>query len=667
MTTDTIKDLEESPVLLQDEEAQELTFQEVIPQESPLQEVIPQESTLQAVVAQESILQAVVPQESLLQNVVPQETSMQDEVPPNSLAEEVGTLSGGKLLRDEQMATKLRRVQEVCRRLKLQEQKEREMLLQLEKGTSSPDDSSWEQYAFQENIEEDIESQNFESNVSWTSVTSDGDEDPLKRHSEVDSESSLDPLRTAVDGLMLVPSISDLSLSDDFVIEHVVSQKSFAPGGPVIQTESDSELSSESQSADLSELQSGHSLQKVEVDNEKEDTSSSIESVAQTPIITKQSQISFLNQFFSMNTIYSQAEQQISKPTDTKLIIKNFITVLITNVIDGLNHDQLLRTQLDKNKLISGLLDGMEQLIEVANLNRALNQLMVEHYLLTKNKRALEELSDRDRLSYQERYSKGLASVALGEDRVALIKVKVGKLTTKAQLELNNAMYAALGTEHHLEQTVRQVLIRSDSENDLLKRLVARELRLMQHYRREVGDNRYLLIIQKHNLAKLEEEIKELGYVDDHVSMDDFLCLQSKLQGIERKVEDRNAELKMMRAKYHKELTQGQHNREKMLALQHRLIFRRDQLAKRNIKKTELRNQLYLAKIQRKSIRAKTNELVFQGGIISMPSLMYDYDRTQVYIQETRERVAGLKETVQSLIQRISFVCQKDTNSSINY
>jgi len=69
-----------------------------------------------------------------------------------------------------------------------------------------------------------------------------------------------------------------------------------------------------------------------------------------------------------------------------------------------------------------------------------------------------------------------------------------------------------------------------------------------------------------------------------------------------------------------------------------------------------LRKRLYLVKLERIKMRQQTRELTYQGGILAMPSLMYDYDKTVERLKEKQESVAKLRETLKALQRRVDQV-----------
>jgi len=98
------------------------------------------------------------------------------------------------------------------------------------------------------------------------------------------------------------------------------------------------------------------------------------------------------------------------------------------------------------------------------------------------------------------------------------------------------------------------------------------------------------------------------------------------------------------------------HNREKALALAEKFEVRKSLLKNAIEKQRFLRKRLYLVKLERIKMRQQTRELTYQGGILAMPSLMYDYDKTVERLKEKQESVAKLRETLKALQRRVDHV-----------
>lgn len=96
------------------------------------------------------------------------------------------------------------------------------------------------------------------------------------------------------------------------------------------------------------------------------------------------------------------------------------------------------------------------------------------------------------------------------------------------------------------------------------------------------------------------------------------------------------------------------HNHEKTLSLVYRLEEEQNKLYTIEKKQRQLRETLYKVKLERSKMRKEIKDLTFHGGLLAMPLLMHDYDRTVEQIAAKQKNVKILKETVRSIIQRIA-------------
>ncbi|XP_020801146.1 uncharacterized protein LOC110178285 isoform X2 [Drosophila serrata] len=512
------------------QESKESPQQDVVPQESPQQDVAPPELPLQAVVPQESLQQDVKPQEAPQQEVITQEASQQDVRPQQSLLNDVtfeelslhdvaieeslvqdsvpreSSQPDMKLqkssVKDQRLAEKKRQVQAACLRLKqqeLKEKKEREELLKaIQKDISQYEteksDSSTIYTTSEATLkvnecdvqEEDEEKMMLEESESSSSVAS------PKELSDLDSEDFDDPMRKKVHDLMLVPSLSDFSVSEDRVVKPVMSMKSFASSMHLIRTETDS-LESESESDSMESRTSNFEPERVGGSSEliaASPMSVDIQEIEFDEIQPVKKSIEFAE--FPIDVFVRESSIVVEDPyiDETITIVNDFFNLLMRKVIADEDPNEVKRNKLDKNKLHKGISDCVAQYLEVAAMNKIFNDLMAEHYRLNKNIRVLAELSEEENMSYYKRYRIAMDSVGHAEERVAMAKALAHRVIVKAQLELTSGVHSALGTEHRFEQDVRHILVRPDSETDLLKRLIDRELRWMHRHRVEISYKR---------------------------------------------------------------------------------------------------------------------------------------------------------------------------------
>ncbi|BFG05316.1 uncharacterized protein DMAD_04073 [Drosophila madeirensis] len=340
--------------------------------------------------------------------------------------------------------------------------------------------------------------------------------------------------------------------------------------------------------------------------------------------------------------------------TEVLSIIRTFLKDLIDTLVhksETINVDQLIRSRCDKGKLMEELINATTDFYFEKHGNIFLQARIVEYYKRNKNMRVFSRLSPIDIRNYSMRYLEALQQLELAKKRFATAKQMSSFLMSKVYLQLYHAQANATCSETHLEQTVRHYLSARDSEP--IKRLVDRGLRLMAVKRNEISDTRLVLITMKHTLGRLANKIKQLERVGEDLSINDFISIQNQVVTMDKKIEERNIELKKLRCKYQVDLHLIQHNREKALALADKLQQSKAALHKLLDKQHEMREKLYRVKVNHTKLRKQQKDLSCQGGILTMPSLMYEYDNTVEGLQVKRGSVFKLRETMKNLNRRI--------------
>ncbi|KAM8705993.1 hypothetical protein ACLKA7_010314 [Drosophila subpalustris] len=210
----------------------------------------------------------------------------------------------------------------------------------------------------------------------------------------------------------------------------------------------------------------------------------------------------------------------------------------------------------------------------------------------------------------------------------------------------------------------RKVLATLGHKSDYIRRITERELRLMSDKRNEVSDTRLRLIVGKHTLGRIGEKIYKLQQINEDISLDDYLSIQNQNGQLEKKIEERNADLKKIRDQYHSDLHINQHCRERSHAIHSMLKLRQHKLLEALKIQKQLRESLNKAKMERRRIRNLHSDLAYHGGLLGVPSLMHDYDATMEKLNAKRAVVNDLRTTVSRLTQRISDLeasCRRST------
>ncbi|XP_017131989.1 uncharacterized protein LOC108149103 [Drosophila elegans] len=616
--------------------------------------------------------------EDVIDETIVEEASIHENVSTQS------TPSSEDMVKSAEKEEKLLMLREVKRRLRERE-KEEEKILEVQSISEKEEE---EEHLLWSKLEDDVESKvrrttRFSDVAAFTktleTAQDEGEDSPAPFESSSESEpevpetgrkDSIDPMKLAVKTLMLVPSLSDISLPTEpepdtksIRSQSVKSQRLTIADNDYDSVEGESGESHSDSQTSMGNQISSRSLRESSSDEILEEVPFSDHT-----IIDSQKDMDFESYFANQREKSAVSEADVSaelRAKETQQVVLDFLNDMIKSVVveERKDTDEYIRKSLDKEKLLVFLQRDVNDHIVVNDSHRLLQERVIDYYRRSKNQRPFADLPLNEEMAYASRYDQALAYLSYAQERLDKVKEKYSILMTKASLDLDHAMHIVSGTEAHLEQTVRRLLIRPDAESDFLKRLVARELRLMAELRNRISDTRLLVISQKHTMGLITKKIKELEMVCEGVSMQDFIMVQTKTLGLEKKIDDRNLDLNKQRSHYYTELHLIKHNREKTLALKNRIVQLKIKLMEKNIIKNDVKTKLYRAKLERKKIKGRINELTYQGGILAMPALMYDYDRTVAYIREKQERVASLKQTLRSLNSHLRTVLPGTTKS----
>ncbi|XP_043643586.1 uncharacterized protein LOC122613458 isoform X3 [Drosophila teissieri] len=486
---------------------------------------------------------------------------------------------------------------------------------------------------------------------------------------------SIDPMQVAVKSLMLVPSLSDISLPSEQPLRRKSTQSVKSSRSLFVRSltaDGDTSLDSEEAEEESTKAPSEFRTTAIEQSSESESLAGSLAPIPKTePSQIEDQPFMDIEKLFpvaSDKRIENEIDSAVNlRIVETRQIVHDFISHLIQKIIvpEHRGTEEYTRVRLDKEKLLDGLQSVVHDYMIVKDQNKQLEDRLIEYFRRTKNFRCFDHLAQDAEMTFSRRHENALAYLSYGQERLAKVKEKYGILMTTAFLDLASVMNIVLSTEHHLEQTLKQVLVRPDAETDFLKRLVARELRLMADHRNQISDARVLLMSQKHTLGRVLEQIRDVDTVCDGVSLNDFISVQNKVLGLEKKIEERNIELKRQRRLYHTELHITKHNREKSHELKNRIHQLKVNLLDKHKLRDNLKSELCRAKLEHKAIRRRLQELTCQGGILAMPALMYDYDRTVAYIWEKEKAVSTLRETLKSLTNQLHSVLDPFKKNSV--
>ncbi|EDW01762.1 cingulin [Drosophila grimshawi] len=323
----------------------------------------------------------------------------------------------------------------------------------------------------------------------------------------------------------------------------------------------------------------------------------------------------------------------------------------VVNKVENVNEEYILRNKFDKLKLQEKLAELRDKLMYEKELCTYLNMKMCDYYKRMKNVRVFSTLPGDIYVKEKQRYLNALMQLDYVKSVAAETKKKNAILMSSVLMDLTHVQNIVMYTEEHFEELMVRTLCTNKS--DLFKRIIERELRQMSQKRNEISDDRLYLISRKHTLGRITDKITKLEQINEDLCMDDFINIQNQVAALDKKIEERNNDLKKLRLNYHTELHLTQHNREKALALDSKLDVAKLNLEIMQKKQDQLRECLYKAKLERSNIRKVHSDLSFQGGLLSMPALMFDYDETVERVRAKQASVKELKETFKHITQRI--------------
>ncbi|XP_030386694.1 uncharacterized protein LOC115633387 [Scaptodrosophila lebanonensis] len=369
--------------------------------------------------------------------------------------------------------------------------------------------------------------------------------------------------------------------------------------------------------------------------------------------------------------LFSDFTQSLLEPTEEKklenlafrhehelrVVVYQLVAQLIEHVVQRselVEPQNRLRRSLDKEKLIYQLSRVVERYIVEKHINIATLSKITEYLKRVKSTRSLMKLPPDVEYIEKLRYITALKRMDHAKKIAAAAKKNNAYLNSATLMDLQYVQNIAMSTEVDLEVAMRNGILRKDS--DFLKRMINREIKLMADMRNEISDTRLSLITRKHTLGRLDERIEHFEQITEDLSMTHFISIQNEVQALDKKLEERNADLKKLHSNYHRELHILAHNKEKTLSFQNKLELIRDELQIKKARQHDLRDKLYKLKLERGVIRRKCNELTYQGGLLAMPTLMFDYDATIKKLKEKRATVQNLRDTFKDISKRVGTV-----------
>ncbi|KNC27554.1 hypothetical protein FF38_10587 [Lucilia cuprina] len=331
---------------------------------------------------------------------------------------------------------------------------------------------------------------------------------------------------------------------------------------------------------------------------------------------------------------------------------QNFLNELINKAVEMAEYvspERILKLNLDKRKLLMELAARYSNYLTEKSCCEFLNRQIVQHFRRKKTFRPITE--DNQKTVQQDKQKLYFAKKRL--DEILAREVKLLSSSTNVQTELRE-QYDTLKKKLEeqiqiFEGKVRKYLIRESwpKLNGIIEQLLLK----MGKYRKEVSEVRFTLFLKQHTQARLTQLLTKLEDLGNGLNMKDFSHLQAENQALDKKIEERNAELNKLHLRCHKDLHTLAHYKEKQQMLCTNITIQTSVLDALLENKHMLREHLYALKLQRNRISSQIKKLSSQGGLLDKPALMFDYDHTVDRCREQREIVNRLRQTMH-LIQR---------------
>ncbi|KAM8712930.1 hypothetical protein ACLKA7_013287 [Drosophila subpalustris] len=334
-------------------------------------------------------------------------------------------------------------------------------------------------------------------------------------------------------------------------------------------------------------------------------------------------------------------------------IIKHFLSDILDdaiNQVEKLPEIDKCRGMLDNEKLHNTLAKIYEEYCITKDQHMYLNHKVGEYYRRQKIVRAFATLTPTIAQMEYERYMDALENYDYYLNLIATTKGKRADVVSSTEQEMTDLNEASMRREKLLEDKILGII---GNKYENLRKIANRELRLMRIYRDEISDTRFALITRKHTLAVISDKILKCDQISETLTANEFIDLQNQVVALEVKIDEKNHELKKMRQLYHTHVHVSQHFRECTLTLEEKLKEHRSTLEMREERRQNLRERLFKAKLVHNRLKKQKMELTFQGGLLTTPVLMYDYDETLAKVTSARSNIKNMKETAKRLAQRI--------------
>ncbi|XP_014101286.3 cilia- and flagella-associated protein 184 [Bactrocera oleae] len=376
---------------------------------------------------------------------------------------------------------------------------------------------------------------------------------------------------------------------------------------------------------------------------------------------------------------------------DTRRQCEDIVAAFIEDLFQIVNKatqykdpQEILRKSVDKRKLMDEINEKVRTLEKEQGVRMYLNRKVVDHHKRKHMYRAITEDSAENleflMAKYQSLLQKYNEVLGKEEEIEHVTKIKIDKLhegldEKQCQVDEKLSEFEALAYRVILQKTRRDMdegdidlSLFDNSENAERFRIISIFLKKMALARKELSKSRLILIKKQHLFTELQKRLNKIQNIGNGLKLFQFENLQNDVIQLFKKNDERDSELAKARTQQLFDVHISTHLRERILMLRNRLsvqkltfreLLRQSQITRRN---------LYKQKQIRAQIRKEIKDYTFQGGILSKPSLMLDYDQTVEEIDQKRVAVEALRSQYKKIVDKIAYYEQMlNTKSSNKY
>nr|XP_014101286.2 centromere-associated protein E-like [Bactrocera oleae] len=374
---------------------------------------------------------------------------------------------------------------------------------------------------------------------------------------------------------------------------------------------------------------------------------------------------------------------------DTRRQCEDIVAAFIEDLFQIVNKatqykdpQEILRKSVDKRKLMDEINEKVRTLEKEQGVRMYLNRKVVDHHKRKHMYRAITEDSAENleflMAKYQSLLQKYNEVLGKEEEIEHVTKIKIDKLhealdEKQCQVDEKLSEFEALAYRVILQKTRRDMdegnidlSLFDNSENAERFRIISIFLKKMALARKELSKSRLILIKKQHLFTELQKRLNQIQNIGNGLKLFQFENLQNDVIQLFKKNDERDSELTKARTQQLFDVHISTHLRERILMLRNRLsvqkltfreLLRQSQITRRN---------LYKQKQIRAQIRKEIKDYTFQGGILSKPSLMLDYDQTVEEIDQKRVTVEALRSQYKKIVDKIAYYEQMLNKKSSN-